>query len=72
MLDFEIWAFKNRYLEPKGHEEVNGKSNKRCTNVQFLKEIGTWELLGEGPILLLEKIGSITFSECYIMLALLT
>ncbi len=31
MLDFEIWPFQNRHLEPKGPVEVDGKSDKMYT-----------------------------------------
>ena len=31
VLDFEIWPFQNRHLEPKGPVQVNGKSDKKCT-----------------------------------------
>ncbi len=52
MLDFEIWPFQNRHLEPKGPVQVNGKSDKKCT---FCAKFA-----------LIKKVDSITFSQFYI------
>ena len=56
MLNFEIWSFQNRHLEPKGPVQVNSKRDKKCT---------FW-----AKFALRKQNGSITFSQFHTCLKL--